>query len=234
MKSNFKKMMISISLCVMLIISSMGCSQSKTDINSDIKDFTKQPGYEQLLENVIAKKNEDIRLSLEKRETEGNDWFIVTKEMEEDPKYQNPDGSLDMELICKDLGVVLKPYPEGALKQIQLSAVESSIEPHVLEHAEVAIYSNEKGESWNLQKGDKIRFHIYMDIEHYDSSGHLYFGEIKDGEPFLNNNPGEKTYGVSEKEFEFVASESGEYKFSLFCGSTEPIIIKWIDISNTY
>lgn len=192
-------------------------------------DFDKKPGYEQLLNRVIAEKNEEIRLAEEKGA--GDNYFIVTKEMKEDPKYREPDGSLNYETICKDLGFSLTLSPEGALNEIYLTVADGSIGPHVLGHAEAAVYSDEEGEAWSLKKGDKITFRVYADKEYYQSSGRLYFGALKMGEPFLVDNLDKGITVETETEFEYDVSEAGEYCFYLFCGSTEPIVIKWIYIT---
>ncbi|MBN7772194.1 hypothetical protein [Clostridium aminobutyricum] len=195
-------------------------------MNRSASDFTQQPGYEQKLKNAIEKKDQE----LSSETVNNNDYFIVTKEMKENPRYQNPDGSVNYEAICVDLGISIST-PEGALKEIYLSTVDNHIEPHVLEHAEIAIYSDENDNPWTLKKGDKVKFHTYVDTEYYNHVGQIYFGALKDGETFMTDNLGEGTSVDSEKEFEYVVPESGQYHFYLFRGSTEPIVIKWIKIS---
>ncbi len=56
------------------------------------KDFSKQEGYEQLLENAIIEKNKEIQ-----EEAENSEYFIVPEEMEKNPKYRDSDGSLNPE-----------------------------------------------------------------------------------------------------------------------------------------
>lgn len=159
--------------------------------------------------------------------------FIYVTISKKDPKYQTADGSLDLDAIQNDLGVPVEPSPEGALKEVNLSAEDGIIKPHVLGHAEVAIYSNENGEPWKLKKGDKLKFHVYVDTEYYKHVGQLYFGALKPGESFLVDHLDTENGGdsvKSEKSFEYVASEAGEYHFYLFRGSTEPIVVKWIAV----
>ena len=229
-KRKMKKFIFVMMVIIVIFIGFIYTMELKEQTDKSTVDFDKKPGYERLLNSVIAEKSEELRLKEEKI-AEGGNYFIVTKEMEEDPKYRNLDGSLNLEAICKDIGFPLTPSPEGALKETHLSAVDGSIGPHVLEHAEAAVYSDDKSVSWSLKKGDKIIFHVYADKEYYKSSGHLYFGALKSGEPFLVDNLDEGITVEKEKEFEYDVPETGEYHFYLFCGSTEPIIIKWINIS---
>jgi len=71
-----------------------------------------------------------------------------------------------------------------------------------------------------------------VDTEYYNNVDSLYFGVLKDQAPFLIDNLNlEDSVDVSiEYEFEYAATESGNYNFFLFRGSNEPIIIKWIYI----
>ena len=229
-KRKLGKFIFAMMVIIVIFIGYIYAMEPKEQTDKSTVNFDKKPGYERLLNSAVAEKSEEIRLKEEKM-AEGGNYFIVTKEMEEDPKYHNPDGSLNLEAICKDLGFALTPSPEGALKEIHLSAADGSIGPHVLEHAEAAVYSDEKGMPWSLKKGDKIIFRVYADKEYYKSSGHLYFGALKAGEPFLVDNLDEGSTIEKEKEFEYDVPETGEYHFYLFCGSTEPIVIKWINIS---
>jgi hypothetical protein len=176
-----------------------------TDFESEA--FTKQPDYEQLLDSAIKEKNKEIRME---QETVGDNFFIETKEMGD---YENYEDSGDV------------------FKEIRLSAIDSHVEPHVLGTDETAIYSGERGKPWNLLKGDKLKFHVYVDTEYYQGIGQIYFGALKNGEPFLTDKLKEGAEVETEKEFEFIVPETGKYQFYLFRDSKEPIIIKWIEIS---
>nr|WP_315020665.1 hypothetical protein [uncultured Aminipila sp.] len=203
-------------------------------INMKPKDFSKQPGYNQLLENAIIAKNAEMQKDREKAKAEGSDWFMVPKEMDKDPRYHNSDGTLNMDMVCEELGISADS-PQGATKETQLSSEDKAIKPHVLEGTEIAIYSDENKKLWRLNKGDVIKFHVFVDTEYYNNVGALYFGALKDEEPFLIDNLDiDNSVDVtSEHEFEYTATESGNYHFYLFRGSNEPIIIKWIDISRS-
>ncbi|MBE6033390.1 MAG: hypothetical protein E7222_01695 [Clostridiales bacterium] len=221
-ETNKKKIVIAVMVIVLLCL-----LVGLYVVNMEPKDFSKQEGYEQLLENAIIEKNKEIQ-----EEAKNSEYFTVPEEMEKDPKYRDSDGSLNMEMICEELGLSTEK-PKGAKKEIEMIATNSAILPHVLGHAEAGIYYNENKEYWNLKKGDSIKFHVFVDTNYYGTVGELYFGALKNEETFLIDAL-DLDGGIKpdkEYEFKYTAPESGDYRFYLFRGSTEPIIIKWIYIS---
>lgn len=222
-----KKKTVSVVIVIALIIS-IGYLYVKN--NQDVK-YYERPEYETLLAKAIADKTEEMEQD-RKKEKEEPEWIIVTKEMESDPKYQDSEGIFDISKVCDELGISME-MPKGALKEKRIEAEKDYIKPHVLEGAEIAIYSDEKGEFWKLNKGDVAKFHVYVDTDYYKVIGAIYFGVLKDDEPFLVDNlkVEDSTKVVAEHEFEYTINEDGNYRFYIFRGSMDPIIIKWIDIS---
>ncbi len=222
-----KKKTVSVVIVIALIIS-IGYLYVKN--NQDVK-YYERPEYETLLANAIADKTEEMEQDT-KKEKEEPEWIIVTKEMESDPKYQDSEGNFDIYKVCDELGIS-QETPKGATKVTRISAEKNSIKPHVLEGTEIAIYSDEEGEFWKLNKGDVVKFYVYVDTDYYNVVDPIFFGVLKEAEPFSidNLNMEDSTEVVSEHEFEYTINEEGNYRFYIFRSSMNPIIIKWIDIS---
>ena len=67
---------------------------------------------------------------------------------------------------------------------------------------------------------------VGADIEHFNSTGYLLWGYSTGNDRTLID----KFYIKKEKDLEFIIPSDGEYKFFLTCGSSDPIIIKYLYI----
>ncbi|QHI72138.1 M56 family metallopeptidase [Aminipila terrae] len=207
----------------------------------NVPDFD-SPGYQQLLEKVIADKADSDKENREEARIRNN------REYQDIPNFDelanlvmDENGDYDLADVYELAGV--KPPDDWSdladLPQFQshFTTVNNCIEPHILGNGDRAIYSTESGKQWKLKKGDIVKLHIFADINRFGedsdpfgrkiaAKGVLKVGYIKD----------DKCVDIQEfkidgeKQIEFKIPEDGSYNFYLFCPGSLDIIIKWVSI----
>jgi hypothetical protein len=165
-------------------------------------DLTGQPEYEELLTQRIAEQEELIRAR--------NEYW-----------KEHPEAFT----ISEEENQIIYPRTfENTGKEKRFNVKESVIEPHILDNGETGLYLNQDGEPWKLDAGDTVQIKIGADIKHFNSRGYLMWGYDTGRERILIDS----FYIKEEKSLEFEAPTNGEYTFFLTCGSSDPIIIKYL------
>lgn len=198
------------------------------------------PGFQDYYDSAIYEWY-DLDSEIKERNATVNYGIEITDEMQKDPRYLNPDGSLDMVKLEREQKIQqnVQEYPDVWHNFPGEYCAESGlVKPHVIYGDNyVALYYNERFQPWRFHKGDRIQITISFDDSFFGTTDEIFMGYVKNGQlpvsdnEIYNENIISYMEAVDTSSAAFIVPESGCYNFYILRHGNGPLCINWIRIT---